>query len=114
MGAGWSDSDEEDESVTVAAQRKHIRLILSRAAGVYLILFFGLGLIMSALGASPLAGNGLMPKILLAFVGLAVVIALGNTLTDLFREQGRNWLRLAPKRENAPVDGASDRQNSER
>jgi hypothetical protein len=49
---------------------------------------------MSLLGINPLVNNGLMPKVLLVFVGLALVIALANTLTDLSREQGRNWLRL--------------------
>jgi peptidoglycan/LPS O-acetylase OafA/YrhL len=69
---------------------------------VYLVLFMGLGLIMSVLGVNPLSGNGLMPKALLLFVSLALVMALANTLTDLFREQRRNWLRLARRR---PIAG---------
>jgi hypothetical protein len=71
---------------------------LSRAAVVYLVLFFGLGLVMSVWGVNPMANNGLMPKVLLVFVGLALVIALANTRTDLSREQGRNWLRLVVRR----------------
>jgi hypothetical protein len=68
--------------------------MLSRAAGVYLVLFIGLGLIMSVWGINPMVNNGLMPKVLLVFVGLALVMAWANTLTDLSREHGRNWLRL--------------------
>jgi hypothetical protein len=107
----WEDSsalanraNEEDETVRADQRRRYLRAILSRAAGVYLVLFMALGLIMSALGVNPLANDGLMPKALLIFVSLALLIALANTLTDLFREQGRNWLRLAPKREDTPAN----------
>ena len=89
-----SDSD-DDETGWLAEQRSHLRTILSRAAVVYLVLFMGLGLVMSVWGVNPMVNNGLMPKVLLVFVGLALVIALANTLTDLLREQGRNWLRVA-------------------
>ncbi len=90
----WSGEDEAELHPLVAEQWRHIRVMVSRAAGVYLILFLGLGLVMSLAGVNPLANNGLMPKLLLVFVGLALLIALANTLTDLSREQGRNWLRL--------------------
>jgi hypothetical protein len=53
---------------------------------------------MSVLGVDPLANNGLMPKVLFVFVGLALLIALANTFTDLFREQRRNWLRLVRRK----------------
>jgi peptidoglycan/LPS O-acetylase OafA/YrhL len=89
-----SDWDDDGNSLAVAEQWRRIRVMVSRAAGVYLILFLGLGLVMSLAGENPLADNGLMPKLLLVFVGLALLIALANTLTDLSREQGRNWLRL--------------------
>ncbi|MBE7551207.1 MAG: hypothetical protein HS126_09050 [Anaerolineales bacterium] len=94
---------EQDESAWAAERRRQARLILSRAAGVYLVLFIGLGLLMSALGINPLANNGLMPKALLLFVGLALVIALAGNLSDLAREQGRGWLRLAHKEEDTQV-----------
>ncbi len=97
----------EDEALAAAERHKQVRTILSRAVVVYGLLFMGLGLVMSALGANPLANNGLMPKVLLVFVGLALMLALANTLTDLFREQGRNWLRLARSREHAPADKKS-------
>ncbi|MBE7468490.1 MAG: hypothetical protein DPW09_33680 [Anaerolineae bacterium] len=106
----WQDSpvlanevDGEDEAAAAAERRRYLRAILSRAVVVYLVLFMGLGFVMSAVGVNPLANNGLMPKALLVFVGLALLIALANTLTDLFREQGRNWLRLAPMREDTPA-----------
>jgi hypothetical protein len=71
--------------------------MLGRAAGAYLVLFVGLGLAMSALGVNPLVNNGLMPRVLFIFVGLALLISLANSLTDLFREQGRNWLRITQR-----------------
>lgn len=86
-------------------------MILSRAAVVYLVLFMGLGLIMSALGVNPLVNNGLMPKALLIFVGLALIMALANTLIDLCREQGRNWLRLA--RRQTTLGKKSDEYNGD-
>ncbi len=95
-----SEADGEDEATATAERRRYLCAILSRAVVVYLVLFMGLGLLMSVMGVNPLANNGLMPKALLLFVGLALLIALANTLTDLFREQGRNWLRLARKRED--------------
>jgi hypothetical protein len=85
---------DDDQTEWLAERRNHLRTMVSRAAVVYLVLFMGLGLAMSLLGINPLVNNGLMPKVLLVFVGLALVIALANTLTDLSREQGRNWLRL--------------------
>ena len=89
---------EPDESAWAAERRRQIRLVLSRAAGAYLVLFMGLGLLMSLLGVNPLANNGLMPKALLVFVGLALLIALAGTLSDLVRQQGQGWLSLAQKR----------------
>jgi hypothetical protein len=89
---------DEDESAAAAERRRYLRTMLSRAAGVYLLLFLGLGLAMSVLGVDPLANNGLMPKVLFVFVGLALLIALANTFTDLFREQRRNWLRLVRRK----------------
>jgi hypothetical protein len=94
---------EQDEPAWAAERRRQVRLILSRAAGVYLVLFIGLGLLMSVLGVNPLANHGLMPKALLLFVGLALVMALAGNLSDLARGQGRGWLRLAHKREDTQV-----------
>lgn len=71
-----------------------LRRIISRAALAYLVLFIGVGLGLSLLGANPLAKNGLMPKALLIFVGLAVIIALANRLAGSWLEPGQNWLNL--------------------
>lgn len=94
---------EQDDSAWVAERRRQLRITLSRAVGTYLVLFMGLGLLMSALGVNPLANNGLMPKALLLFVGLALLIALAGNLSDLAREQGRGWLRLAYREEDTQV-----------
>ena len=107
--ATWPDPD-NNEIAWLAGQQTHLRTILSRAVVVYLALFIGLGLLMLALGINPLVNNGLMPKVLLVFVGLALAIALANTLTetDLLREQARNWLRLVPRWECAATDEKLD------
>lgn len=94
-----NEAEGEYEAAAVE-RRRYLRLMMSRAVAVYLVLFMLLGLLMSVMGVNPLANNGLMPKALLLFVGLALLIALANTLTDLFREQSRNWLSLARKRED--------------
>ena len=98
-----SNEAETDEAELAGAveRRRWLRTMLGRAAGVYLLLFLILGLAMSALGVNPLANNGSMPKVLFVFVALALLIAMANTLTDLFREQGRNWLRIV--RQAAPT-----------
>src|SRR5262245_56414344 len=89
-----------EAELTRAAERWHwLRTMLGRAAGAYVVLFLVLGLGMSALGANPLANNGLMLKVLFIFVGLALLLALASSLTDLFREQGRNWLRIVRKQQ---------------
>lgn len=69
-------------------------LILKRAVIAYVILFFLLGLLMSAFGSHPLAKSGLMPKGLLLFVGAATIIAVANSLVEHARETGTNWFRL--------------------
>ena len=87
----WLDIEDDDE-ILLSEQRLRIRTIVGRALTVYLILFFGLGLLMSLLGVDPLANQGLMPKALLLFVGLSLLIALLNVLTDLSHERGLSWL----------------------
>lgn len=86
----WLEAEEPD----LAEQRSRIRTIISRAAGVYLVLFLILGGLMSSLGVSPLARGGLMPKALLLFVGAALVMALANVLAEAAREDSRGWLSL--------------------
>src|SRR5687767_14891854 len=85
---------EEEESPDLAEQRSLIRTIISRALVVYLVLFLGLGGLMSSQGVNPLARGGLMPKALFLFVGAALVMALVNVLTEATREHGEGWLSL--------------------
>ena len=82
---------EDDEP---AEYRQRVQMIVWRAVMVYIVLLFGVGATMSILGVNPLANNGLMPKAILIFVGLSLLIALINTLTDFSQEHGRSWLRL--------------------
>ena len=83
-----------DESIWLDRRYHELRPIISRAVVTYLVLFMGLGLAMSALGVNPLIKDGLMPKALLIFVGLALLIALAGRLSDLAQGQGTDWLNL--------------------
>jgi hypothetical protein len=94
---------DEVETAWTAERRKYLRTLLSRAAGAYLVLFLGLGLLMSALGVNPLTNDGLMPKLLLVFVGLALAAALAGSLSDLVRQQGRGWLKVAHRLKDTPT-----------
>lgn len=87
-------ADDQAETRWSSNRRYEARSILSRAAMVYLVLFMALGLVMSAMGVNPLANNGLMPKTLLVFVGLSLLIALANSLSNSLHEPGRSWLGL--------------------
>jgi hypothetical protein len=82
-------SDSEVDNLTPTGQ---LRVIAGRAAIVYIALFLGLGLLMSLLGVNPLANEGLMPKALLVFVGLAVFMTLAG---DLARNSRQGWLNLS-------------------
>ncbi len=71
-----------------------LRTIVSRAALVYLSLFLGLSIFLSMLGINPLIHNGILPKCLLVYVGLALILALANSETSLVYEQARSWLAV--------------------
>lgn len=85
---------DQDELIWLNRRHHELRPIISRAVVVYLVLFMGIGLAMSALGVNPLIKQGLMPKALLVFVGLALVIALAGRLSELRQGQGTDWLNL--------------------
>lgn len=89
--AVWPEID-SDETGGLAEPRRRFRLIIGRAVLVYLLLFLALGVSMSLLGVDPLAHNGLMPKALLLFVGLALLMALINTAAQLSQERSVGWL----------------------
>jgi len=84
----------EDELIWLDRRHHDLRPIISRAVVTYLVLFMGFGLAMSVLGVNPLIKNGLMPKALLIFVGLALLIALAGRLSDLSQGPGTDWLNL--------------------
>ena len=75
--------------------KSQARNIITRAAVTYGVLFLIIALILSFFGIDPLANGGLMPKLLLLFVGLAMIIALANNMVDYSREYGISWLGLA-------------------
>ncbi len=71
-----------------------VQMIVWRAVVTYLVLVIGAGAIMTLLDINPLVKNGLMPKSLLIFVSLSLLIALINTLTDFSQEHRGKWLEL--------------------
>jgi hypothetical protein len=85
----------DDDPDWPAAGQNRLRMMISRAVLVYGILFMGCGVLMSALGLSPLANNGIMPKTLLVFVGLSFIIALCNNFLVLSRDYGLSMSSLA-------------------
>lgn len=88
------DSEEND----FPRQPSRLRIVLSRAALVYLGLFLGLSTFLSMLGVDPLIHNGALPKFLLVYIGLAVIWALANGETSPVEEHTRSWLALAGPR----------------
>jgi hypothetical protein len=84
----------EDEATWVLERRKRFQMIVFRAIVAYLVLFLGSGLLMSFLGVHPLTNDACMPKALLVFVGLALLMALANTQAEDLPERERVWLRF--------------------
>jgi hypothetical protein len=95
LGDWPSPEAEPDNSINHPGQ---IYPIIRRAVITYLVLLFGFGAIMTLVGVNPLANQGLMPKALLLFVGLALLLALTNTLSSHSYEHPyehrRDWTRL--------------------
>ena len=85
----------DDEGDELAAGQSRLRTMISRAVLVYGILFMIFGVLMSGLGLSPLANNGLMPKVLLVFVGLSFIMALLNNFLALSRDYELSMSDLA-------------------
>ena len=89
----WQEMIDEEDNLPTPPSR--LRTILSRAALVYLGLFVGLSFFMSMLGLNPLIHNGALPKCLLVYVGLALILALANNgETNLVDEQTHSWLAV--------------------
>lgn len=88
----WPGAEAEpDNSIDLPGQ---IYPVIRRAVITYLVLLIGFGAIMTLLGVNPLANQGLMPKALLLFVGLALLLALTNTLSNHSYEPRKEWTRL--------------------
>ena len=85
----------DDDPDWLAAGQSQLKIMIGRAVLVYGILFVICGVLMSALGLSPLANNGIMPKTLLLFVGLAFIIAICNNFFILSRDYGFSMSGLA-------------------
>jgi hypothetical protein len=95
--AVWSTASDDEES-NFHYYTGRLRPIVSRAAILYLGLLFGLSTLLSVFGIDPFIRNGLIPKVLLIYVGLATMLALANTQANLAKEQTRGWLALTGKR----------------
>jgi hypothetical protein len=89
-----AEGEADDEGQFKAAYQSHIRTIINRAVIGYVGLFGGLGGLLSLGGINPLANQGLLPKTLFVFVGLSLLIALVNTLTDFSQRHGSPWTDL--------------------
>ena len=76
-------------------ERFWLMTLAGRAAGTYGVLFFIIALGMSMLGVDPLTRQGMMPKALLLFVGLATVIAAANIMMDRAQDSSFNWREFA-------------------
>jgi hypothetical protein len=97
------EAPEEDQD---PSQPSRVRTILSRAALVYLGLFMGLSLFLSLLDVNPLIHNGAMPKCLLVYVGLATLLALTNSESNVVAEQVRSRLAIYSHRlRSEPLQG---------
>jgi hypothetical protein len=88
----WQKANDEENDVPGPPSR--LRTILSRTALAYLSLFLGLGIFLSVLGVNPLTHNGALPKCLLIYVGLALLLALGHIDSSVVDEQTRCWLTV--------------------
>ena len=105
----WSAAPVEEQT-EVSNSPSRLRLILQRAALLYLGLFLSLSTLMSLAGLDPLIHNGALPKWLLVWVGLAVLLAWGNSESNLMEEQARSWLALYRSRPlGRRSDGKKDR-----
>ncbi|HEX9922965.1 MAG TPA: hypothetical protein VGD99_09900 [Anaerolineae bacterium] len=93
----WSIPGDDEES-NFHSYTGRLRLIVSRAAILYLGLLLGLSTLLSIFGVDPFIRNGLIPKVLLVYVGLATILAVANTQANLAKEQTRGWLALTGKR----------------
>ena len=67
------------------------RYLLNRALMLYGGLFFGVSILLSLLGVDPLIHNGVVPKGLLVYVGLAVILAWASSEAQRADEPAAGW-----------------------
>ena len=84
----------DDEAGAISHQPRRLWTILNRAALLYLGLFTGLSLFLAILDIDLLTSNGAIPKCLLVYVGLAVVLALIGGENNPIEKQPQVWLAL--------------------
>jgi hypothetical protein len=82
----------EEEDMEVLFPPTRLRLLLNRAVSLYVGLFFGLSMLLSLLGVDPLIHNGLMPKALLIYVGIALLLAWASSEVQRLDEPSPGWL----------------------
>ena len=82
----------EEEEIEIIPPPRRLRSLLGRAVLLYGVLFFGSSILLSLLGLDPLIHNGLMPKALLIYVGLAVLLAWSNIEVQRLDEPVPGWL----------------------
>lgn len=102
----WEKSVDHFENEAPVAPSRW-RTILQRAGLLYVGLLLGASTLLSLAGIDPLFYQGALPKFLLLYVGLATLMALGNSETNLLDEQTRCWLALFRYR---PLGGRSEKR----
>ena len=84
-----------NEPVSQSSERHQLAILAGRAVATYLVLCFMMALVMSVSGIDPLLRQGLMPKGLLLFVGLATILAAANIITADSQEHSFTWRNVA-------------------
>lgn len=84
----------DDEVSSSANQPGRLWIVLNRAALLYLGLFTALSLFLAVVNIDLLIHNGAIPKCLLVYVGLAVILALIGGETNPIERQPQVWLAL--------------------
>ena len=90
----WPQTYDDDEATAGLNQPGRLWVILNRAALLYLGLFTGISLVLAIVDIDLLTHNGAIPKCLLVYVGLAVILALTGGETNPIEKQPQVWLAI--------------------
>ncbi|MCB9077786.1 MAG: hypothetical protein H6631_09360 [Anaerolineaceae bacterium] len=107
----WQQSYDDDEANAGLNPSGRLWAILNRAALLYLGLFTGISLVLAVVDINLLTHNGAIPKCLLVYVGLAVILALTGGETNPIEKQPQVWLAIYSWR---PLRDPSLRSEKER